>query len=242
MTRPTIIVCDGDQTGQELLEESLRVFDPSVLGTEVELVRFDLSLGARERSDNGVVHEAAAAMRETGLGLKAATVTPPERGERRVAEPHSARGHRRKGHRAHRAAHTGGHADRGALATRSSSFAWPSATRTGHARDATASRARAREEAWRTERIERSVCQSVAEFSFRTAHAMGGLVYGGPKWTVSATYEGMLKEEMDAAAATPPRRPLPADADRRGLRRSDDRGLAQPGRHSGAQSRRRLSQ
>ena len=80
MSRPTIVVCEGDQTGQELLEESLRVFDPSVLGAEVELVRFDLSLGAREATDNGVVREAATAMRETGLGLKAATVTPPERG------------------------------------------------------------------------------------------------------------------------------------------------------------------
>jgi isocitrate/isopropylmalate dehydrogenase len=30
---------------------------------------------------------------------------------------------------------------------------------------------------------------------------MGGRVYGGPKWTVSPVYEGMLKEELDAAAA-----------------------------------------
>jgi isocitrate/isopropylmalate dehydrogenase len=29
---------------------------------------------------------------------------------------------------------------------------------------------------------------------------MGARVYGGPKWTVSPVYEGMLKEEMDAAA------------------------------------------
>ena len=29
-------------------------------------------------------------------------------------------------------------------------------------------------------------------------------VYGGPKWTVSPVYEGMLKEEMDAAAGAPP--------------------------------------
>ena len=29
-------------------------------------------------------------------------------------------------------------------------------------------------------------------------------VYGGPKWTVSPIYEGMLKEEMDAAAARHP--------------------------------------
>src|SRR5262249_10214440 len=30
---------------------------------------------------------------------------------------------------------------------------------------------------------------------------MGGKVYGGPKWTVSPVYEGMLKEEMDGAAS-----------------------------------------
>jgi isocitrate/isopropylmalate dehydrogenase len=33
---------------------------------------------------------------------------------------------------------------------------------------------------------------------------MGGRVYGGPKWTVSPVYEGMLKEEMDAAAERHP--------------------------------------
>jgi isocitrate/isopropylmalate dehydrogenase len=33
---------------------------------------------------------------------------------------------------------------------------------------------------------------------------MGAKVYGGPKWTVSPTYEGMLKEELDAAAGRHP--------------------------------------
>jgi isocitrate/isopropylmalate dehydrogenase len=63
------------------------------------------------------------------------------------------------------------------------------------------------ETAWRTERIDRNTCQSVAEFAFVTAAAMDGLVYGGPKWTVSAIYEGMLKEEMDAAASRHPNVP-----------------------------------
>ena len=36
---------------------------------------------------------------------------------------------------------------------------------------------------------------------------MGGMVYGGPKWTVSPVYEGMLKEELDAAAARNPEVP-----------------------------------
>ena len=76
MELKTIVVLEGDQTGQELLEESLRVLSPDVIGLEVELPRFDLSLERRRATSNGVVHEAAAAIREHGLGLKAATVTP----------------------------------------------------------------------------------------------------------------------------------------------------------------------
>src|SRR5256885_16073566 len=57
------------------------------------------------------------------------------------------------------------------------------------------------EVALRTERITRSTCVAVAEYAFRTAQRTHARVYGGPKWTVSPVYEGMLKEEMDAAAA-----------------------------------------
>src|ERR1700759_1934244 len=56
------------------------------------------------------------------------------------------------------------------------------------------------EVAFRTERITRSPCQALAEYAFRAAAKTGARVYGGPKWTVSPVYEGMLKEEMDAAA------------------------------------------
>ena len=63
------------------------------------------------------------------------------------------------------------------------------------------------EVAYRTERISRSVCRAVAEYSFRTAARIHGRVYGGPKWTVSPVYEGMLKEEMDAAAERHPEVP-----------------------------------
>lgn len=76
-----IVVLEGDQTGQELLEESLRVLAPDVIGIELELLRYDLSLEARRESGNGVVHEAAGAIREHGLGIKAATVTPEGRGD-----------------------------------------------------------------------------------------------------------------------------------------------------------------
>ena len=60
------------------------------------------------------------------------------------------------------------------------------------------------EAAFRTERIERSICHAVAEFAFRLAEDTGAKVFGGPKYTVSPVYEGMLKEEMDAAAARHP--------------------------------------
>jgi isocitrate/isopropylmalate dehydrogenase len=60
------------------------------------------------------------------------------------------------------------------------------------------------EVAFRTERIERRICHAVAEFAFRQAERTGAKVFGGPKYTVSPTYEGMLKEEMDAAAERHP--------------------------------------
>ena len=68
--------------------------------------------------------------------------------------------------------------------------------------------------------IHRSICRAVAEYAFRTAEQIGGRVYGGPKWTVSPVYEGMLKEEMDAAAERHPEvayEPLLIDATYAGL-------------------------
>src|SRR5205807_8801543 len=78
---PQIVVCDGDETGQELLVQALRVLDAAVIGLDLELVHFDLSLAHRRATRNGVVRDAASAMRETGLGLKAATVTPEVTGD-----------------------------------------------------------------------------------------------------------------------------------------------------------------
>jgi isocitrate dehydrogenase (NAD+) len=48
------------------------------------------------------------------------------------------------------------------------------------------------------------VCRKVSEFAFVHAGRTGARVFGGPKYTVSPVYEGMLKEEMDAAAARHP--------------------------------------
>ena len=76
MASLSIVALEGDQTGQELLEQALRVLDPALLGIELEIVRFDLSLANRRATENRVCAEAAEAMLETGLGIKAATITP----------------------------------------------------------------------------------------------------------------------------------------------------------------------
>ena len=47
MADVTIAVLEGDETGQELLEEALRVLDPEVIGLDVGFDRFDLSLENR---------------------------------------------------------------------------------------------------------------------------------------------------------------------------------------------------
>jgi isocitrate/isopropylmalate dehydrogenase len=60
------------------------------------------------------------------------------------------------------------------------------------------------EVAFRTEHISRSTCRAVSEFAFAHARRTQARVFGGPKFTVSPVYEGMLKEEMDAAATRYP--------------------------------------
>src|ERR687890_2513733 len=71
-----IIVLEGDETGQELLDQALRVLDPAVTQVDVELEHYDLSLENRRKTGNEVVVAAARAMSESGFGLKAATITP----------------------------------------------------------------------------------------------------------------------------------------------------------------------
>src|SRR5439155_7155613 len=67
---------EGDETGQELLEQALRVLDSSVTRVELALEHYDLSLDNRRRTNNDVVTAAAAAMRDARFGLKAPTITP----------------------------------------------------------------------------------------------------------------------------------------------------------------------
>src|SRR6476646_7907696 len=161
-----IAVLEGDQTGQELLEEALRVLAPAVTGLELELPRFDLSLESRRATSNGVVHEAAAAICEHGLGLKAATVTPETRGD--VGSPNAILREEiggqvivRTGRRIPGVVPLGGaHAPisvvRMAVGDAYGAKEW----REGTGED---------EAAYRTERIERRICRSVAEFAFRLA-------------------------------------------------------------------------
>jgi len=201
MRANAIVVLEGDETGQELLEEALRVIAPEVIGFELELPRFDLSLASRQATRNGVVHEAAVAIREHGLGLKAATVTPESRDDvgspnRILREEIGGKVIVRTGRRLPGVIPFGGvHAPisvvRMAVGDAYGAREW----RDGEG-DA--------EVAYRTERIERIVCRAVAEFAFREAERSHAKVFGGPKYTVSPTYEGMLKEEMDAAAARHP--------------------------------------
>jgi len=201
MDASRIVVLEGDETGQELLEQALRVLAPDVIGLELELPRFDLSLNSRRATDNAVVHEAAAALQQAGLGLKAATITPE--GADDVGSPNRILREEiggtvivRTGRRIPGVVPLGGvHAPISVVRMAVGGAYGAKEWREGDGDD---------EAAFRTERIERSVCRAVAEFGFQLAERTGAKVFGGPKYTVSPVYEGMLKEEMDAAAERHP--------------------------------------
>src|SRR5579862_9154469 len=204
MAKQTVVVLDGDQTGQELLMEALRVLDSSVIGLELDFVHFDLSLEHRRATNNAIVHEAAAAMKAHRLGLKAATITPEGRGD--VGSPNAIlraaidgtvivrTGRRIPGVRPVAGIHAPISVVRMAVGDAYGAKEW----REGEG---------ASEVAYRTETIERGVCRYVAEYAFVHAAKMRAKVFGGPKYTVSPVYEGMLKEEMDAAAQRHPNVP-----------------------------------
>jgi isocitrate/isopropylmalate dehydrogenase len=217
-----IVVLEGDQTGQELLEQALRVLEPDVLGLEVGLERLDLSLENRRATRNGVCEEAAAAMVAAGLGLKAATITPEGADDvgspnRLIREGIDGKVIVRTGRRIPGVTPLGGihhpiSVVRMAVEDAYGAKQW---------REAQGGEDGRRDEAaYRLEVIHRSNCRAVCEYAFRRADKTGGKVYGGPKWTVSPVYEGMLKEEMDAAAerhTDTPYEPLLIDATYAGL-------------------------
>lgn len=210
---PTIVVMHGDQTGEELLAEALRVLQPTVIRQPLEFVDYDLSLEHRRHTENQVVWDAAAAACKTGLALKAATITPEIPGD--VGSPNAilrealgASVILRTGRRIPQIRPIGGvYAPitivRMAVDDAYGAKEWREKTETGD------------EIAWRTSRISRAICRTVAEFTFTHAKRTGAKVFGGPKYTVSATYEGMFKEELDAAAQRYPEvkyQPLLIDA------------------------------
>ncbi len=197
MTQPTIVVLKGDQTGQELLDEALRVIDPAVTRVNATFETFDLSLENRRKTRNEVVREAAERIKQTGLGIKAATITPPEKGD--VGSPNALlrewidgqvilrTGRRIPGVRPFGGVHAPIAVIRMAVDGEYSEKAW----REGEGLD---------EVAYSTRRLSRRNCRAVAEFTFRYAQRNNAKVFGGPKYTVSPVYEGMFKEELDAAA------------------------------------------
>ena len=201
MSVATIAVLEGDETGQELLVEALRLLDKSVIDIDLAFERFDLSLANRRATNNAVVHDAAKAMTRTGLGIKAATITPEVTGD--VGSPNAIlrreidgkvivrTGRRLPGVRPVAGIHSPISIVRMAVGDAYGAKEWREGEGTS-------------EVAFRTERIERSVCRAVAEYAFVHAKKMNAKVFGGPKYTVSPVYEGMLKEEMDAAAARHP--------------------------------------
>jgi isocitrate/isopropylmalate dehydrogenase len=194
-----IVVLEGDETGQELLEQAVRVLDPELLRIDLELEYFDLSLDNRRRTSNQVVTNAAEAMRSAGLGLKAATITPE--GADDVGSPNRIlreavdgkvivrTGRRLPGVAPIAGVHYPISVVRMAVDDAYGAKEWRDGEPGGPG-----------EIAYRTEKITRSTCRAVAEYAFRAAEKMSARVYGGPKWTVSPVYEGMLKEELDAAA------------------------------------------
>ena len=199
----TIVILDGDQTGQELLDEALRVLQPDVIRYPLEFKRFDLTLENRRATKNGVVYEAGRAIREFRVGLKAATVTPEKAGD--VGSPNAilrevmdAEIILRTGRRIPGVRPVGGIYAPISIVRMARDDAYGAREwREGEAGSMG-------EMAFRTEKISRWVCRAVSEFAFQHARENGAKVFGGPKYTVSPVYEGMFKEEMDAAAARHP--------------------------------------
>lgn len=199
----TIVVLDGDQTGQELLLEALRVIKSDAVKLDLRFEHYDVCLENRRRTQNQIVYEAAAAMRRTGLGLKAATITPSTKGDvgspNRIlreeigAEVILRTGRRIPGVRPIAGVYAPISVVRMAIEDAYGAQEW----REG-------ADGSLEEVAYRTEKITRRVCRSVAEYAFQHARYARARVFGGPKFTVSPVYEGMFKEELDAAAGRYP--------------------------------------
>ena len=197
-----IVALEGDETGQELLEQALRVLDPGRARHR-----------ARDRALRPLAGEPPRDRERASARRRPRRCARPAWGSRRrrsrprapddVGSPNRIlrEAHRRQGDRAHgrripgvtpvAGVHHPISVCRMAVGDAYGAEQWREADDGD-------------ELAHRTETIRRSDCRAVAEYAFREAERLGGRVYGGPKWTVSPIYEGMLKEEMDAAAERHP--------------------------------------
>ena len=196
-----IVVLHGDQTGEELLVQALRLLDRDLIGLELQLRHFDLSLARRRETRNQVVLDAAAALRESGFGIKAATITPE--GADDVGSPNAIlrqavdgrvivrTGRRIPSVRPPAPVYSPISVIRMAVDDAYSAKEWREGDGLG-------------EWAYRTEKISRRTCRIVAEYAFQHARRFDARVFGGTKWTVSPIYEGLFKEELDRAAGLNP--------------------------------------
>lgn len=201
VTKPIIAVLGGDQTGEELLQEALRVIDPAVTRFPVEFKRFDLSLENRRTTKNQIVRDAADFINTHGYGIKAATITPEQKGD--VGSPNALlremingqvilrTGRRIPAVRPLAGVYAPIAVVRMAVEDAYGATEW----REGEGLD---------EVAYSTRKLSRRICRAVAEFTFRHARRSNAKVFGGPKYTVSPVYEGIFKEELDLAAARHP--------------------------------------
>ena len=235
----TITILEGDETGQELLEQALRVLDPDVIGLDLRLDRFDLSLASRRATGNEIVHEAARAIAILRPRRQSGHDHAREQRRRRLAESDPPREGRRQGDHPHRPSDPRSHALRRPSCTRSRSCEWPSRTPT-----AQRSRARASRRARRGRLPHRADharhlprCRRV-----RLPHrrAFGRLRLWRPEMDRVPGLRGHA--QGGDRSPPPPRTPtsLPAGADRRDLCGPDQRRARRTAGDPGAEPRRRL--
>ena len=230
MSSKTVVVVKGDQTGRELRRPSGA--SSRCHRFEIDFQFFDLSLENRRKTKNQVVYEAAEAMKKAGFGLKAATITPEEKGD--VGSPNAIlrreidgkvivrTGRRIPGVRPVAGTYAPISVIRMAVGDAYGAEEW----REGEGVE---------EVAFRTEKIDRKTCRAVAEFSFR--HAKDDIkcsaVPNLPSAPSTKGCEGRNGRRQQAVS----RSALRAAADRRHLRpapeqlgRTDGDPGPQPGR------------
>ena len=200
------------------------MLDPEVVGLELELERFDLSLENRRRTGTGSASRQRRRWRRPGFGIKAATITPE--GADDVGSPNRlireaidgkvivSTGRRIPGVSPSAGIHHPISVVR--MAVEDAYGAEERRERRGRRRGGLPHRGDPPLQLPRRRRVR-----------LPNGERIEGRVYGGPKWTVSPVYEGMLKEEMDAAAERHPEvayEPLLIDATYAGLLcgRADD--------------------